>query len=164
MSSRFILINVKGTNISIKVLMNALCSEGERTGVFTDDRIEWVKITNTRGGENIVWYDYTNTSGGVHASFFEGAKLSAEEYAWYFEDTDICILRDILYQEWHLVYNIVIQMAQERLPHPRFLAFTHSHPFDWFSNVEHPFSASFTDMPRTRFEYPAHSGVIANQA
>lgn len=148
-------------NISVKVLVSALCPDGERTGVFADDRIEWVKISNTYDGKNIVWHDYTNTSGGVHASFFEEAKLFAEEYVRYLGDADVCILHDILYQGWHLVHNIAIRMAQERLPHTRFLAFTHSLPFNRPNNVEYPFSARFTDMPRTRFVYPTHSGIPA---
>ena len=148
-------------NISVKVLVSALCPDGERTGVFADERVEWVKISNTCGGENIVWHDYTNTSGGVHASFFEEAKLFAEEYVRYLGDADVCILHDILYQGWHLVHNIAIRMAQERLPHTRFLAFTHSLPFNRPNDLEYPFSARFTDMPRTRFVYPTRSGIPA---
>lgn len=169
LSSTYSLVNVVAdqiemllrANISVKVLVSALCPDGERTGVFADERIEWVKISNTFGGENIVWHDYTNTSGGVHASFFEEAKLFAEEYVRYLGDADVCILHDILYQGWHLVHNIAIRMAQERLPHTRFLAFTHSLPFNRPNDLEYPFSARFTDMPRTRFVYPTRSGIPA---
>lgn len=169
LSSTYSLVNVVAdqiemllrANISVKVLVSELCPDGERTGVFADDRIEWVKITNTCGGKNIVWHDYTNTSGGVHASFFEEAKLFAEDFVRYLGDVDVCILHDILYQGWHLVHNIAVRMAQERLPHTRFLAFTHSLPFNRPNNVEYPFSARFTDMPRTRFVYPTHSGIPA---
>lgn len=169
LSSTYSLVNVVadqiemllGANISVKVLVSALCPDGERTGVFADERVEWVKISNICGGKNIVWHDYTNASGGVHASFFEEAKLFAEEYARYLGDVDVCILHDILYQGWHLVHNIAIRMAQERLPHTRFLAFTHSLPFNRPNDLEYPFSARFTDMPRTRFVYPTHSGIPA---
>lgn len=169
LSSTYSLVNVVAdqiemllrANISVKVLVSELCPDGERTGVFADDRIEWVKITNTCGGKNIVWHDYTNPSGGVHASFFEEAKLFAEDFVRYLGDVDVCILHDILYQGWHLVHNVAIRMAQERLPHTRFLSFTHSLPFNRPNNVEYPFSARFTDMPRTRFVYPTHSGIPA---
>lgn len=77
------------------------------------------------------------------------------------QDVDICILHDILYQGWHLVHNIAIRKAQEQLPHVRFLAFTHSLPVNRPQEMEYPFSARFTDMPRTKFIYPTYSGISA---
>lgn len=77
------------------------------------------------------------------------------------QDVDVCILHDILYQGWHLVHNIAIRKAQKQLPHVRFLAFTHSLPVNRPQEMEYPFSARFTDMPRTKFIYPTYSGISA---
>lgn len=148
-------------NVPVKVLVSETCPDKERTGVFSDKRIEWVKITNTRNGQNITWHDYSNTSGHVHESFFEEANLIAADFVRHLKDVDVCILHDILYQGWHLVHNIAIRTAQEQLPHIRFLAFTHSLPLNRPKELEYPFSARFTDMPRTKFVYPTYSGIPA---
>ena len=169
LSSTYSLVNVVADQIgmllhagvSVKVLVSERCPDRERTGVFSDERVEWVKITNTNHGENIVWHDYSNATGQVHASFFEEADLFAEEYVSHLRDVDVCILHDILYQGWHLVHNIAIRRAQERLPGLRFLAFTHSLPLERPGELAYPFSARFTDMPRTRFVYPTYSGLSA---
>lgn len=70
-------------------------------------------------------------------------------------------MHDILYQGWHLIHNIAIRKAQQQLPHVRFLAFTHSLPLNRPLQMEYPFSARFTDMPKTRFIYPTLSGIPA---
>ena len=128
---------------------------------MTDERLEWVKIANTRNGRVIQWYDYAGASGSVHDSFFEEVALIARDFETYLADVDVCILHDILYQGWHLVHNIAIRMVQEKLPHLRFLSFTHSLPANRPLEMEYPFSARFTDMPRTRFVYPTWSGIPA---
>ena len=148
-------------NVYVKVLVSETCPDKERTGVFSDQRIEWVKITNTLHGENITWHDYSSPTGHVHASFFEEADLIAADYVRHLQDVDVCILHDILYQGWHLVHNIAIRTAQKQLPHVRFLAFTHSLPLNRPKDMAYPFSARFTDMPRTRFIYPTYSGISA---
>ena len=169
LSSTYSLVNVVADQIEmllqsgagVKVLVSETCPDRERTGIFLDPRLEWVKVTNTRNGKNIVWHDYTNATGNVHESFFEEAGLIAEDFVRHLQDVDVCILHDILYQGWHLVHNIAIRKAQEKLPHVRFLAFTHSLPVNRPKEMEYPFSARFTDMPRTRFVYPTHSGISA---
>lgn len=169
LSSTYSLVNVVAdqiemllrANIAVKVLVSETCPDRERTGVFSDKRIEWVKITNTLNGENIVWHDYSNAAGHVHESFYEEANVIAADFVRNLKDTDVCILHDILYQGWHLVHNIAIRTAQEHLPHTRFLAFTHSLPLNRPQELAYPFSARFTDMPRTRFIYPTYSGIPA---
>ena len=134
LSSTYSLVNVVAdqigmllrANISVKVLVNETCPDEERTGVFSDPRIEWVKITNTCNGKNIIWHDYSSPSGQVHDSFFQEADLIASDFVRHLKDVDVCILHDILYQGWHLIHNIAIRTAQKQLPHIRFLAFTHS--------------------------------------
>ena len=148
-------------HIAVKVLVSETCPDEERTGVFLDENIEWVKITNTLNGENITWHDYSGAAGQVHETFFQEADWIAADFVRHLRDVDVCIMHDILYQGWHLVHNIAIRKAQESLPHVRFLAFTHSLPVNRPRELEYPFSARFTGMPRTRFVYPTYSGIPA---
>lgn len=147
--------------VQVKVLVSETCPDGERTGIFADRRIEWVKIINTRNGDLIHWQDYSGATGTVHPTFFEEAELIARDFVRHLKDVDVCILHDILYQGWHLVHNIAIRKAQQELPQLRFLAFTHSLPVNRPKELEFPFSARFTGMPRTRFVYPTYSGLPA---
>ncbi len=148
-------------NVQIKVLVSETCPDTERTGVFSDEKLEWVKITNTRNGENIRWHDYSGGTGKVHETFFEEADEIAKDFVKHLKDVDVCIMHDILYQGWHLVHNIAIRKAQKELPHLRFLAFTHSLPVNRPKELEYPFSARFTGMPNTKFVYPTYSGISA---
>ena len=60
--------------ISVKVLVSETCPDQERTGVFLDPRLEWVKITNTLEGKPIVWHDYSSATGQVHETFYQEAQ------------------------------------------------------------------------------------------
>lgn len=169
LSSTYSLVNVVadqlrmllGLNVKVKLLVSEACPDEERTGIFLDKRIEWVKITNTRNGEAIKWYDYSGAAGEVHDTFFAEADLIAQDFAEHLKDVDVCILHDILYQGWHLVHNVAIRKAQQQLPHVRFLAFTHSLPAIRPKEISWPFSARFSPMPRTIFVYPTQSGLPA---
>lgn len=148
-------------HIQVKLLVSETCPDKERTGIFQDPRIEWVKITNTLDGKNIIWHDYSCPTGSVHETFFQEADVIAADFAAHLQDVEVCIMHDILYQGWHLVHNIAIRKAQKSLPHVRFLEFTHSLPVNRPPELEYPFSARFTGMPRTRFVYPTYSGIPA---
>lgn len=169
LSATYSLVNVVADQIkmlldarvAVKVLVSETCPDKERTGIFLDERIEWVKITNTLNGNNITWHDYSTPTGQVHETFFQEADLIAADFVKHLKDVDVCIMHDILYQGWHLVHNIAIRKAQQALPHLRFLAFTHSLPVNRPQELESPFSARYTDMPRTRFVYPTYSGIPA---
>lgn len=169
LSATYSLVNVVADQIAmlleaktaVKVLVSEDCPDGERTGVFADPRLEWVKITNTCGGEKIQWHDYSGAVGQVHETFFQEADVIAQDFVRHLQDVDVCILHDILYQGWHLVHNIALRTAQEHLPHVRFLAFTHSLPLNRPKKLEYPFSARYTGMPRTKFVYPTYSGISA---
>lgn len=39
-------------HVAVKLLVSETCPDSERTGIFSDERIEWVKITNTATGEH----------------------------------------------------------------------------------------------------------------
>ncbi|WP_274953472.1 glycosyltransferase [Angelakisella massiliensis] len=169
LSSTYSLVNVVAdqiemllrANIQVKVLVSETCPDQERKGIFADKRIEWVKIINTYKGANITWHDYSSGTGKVHETFFEEAELIAADFVRHLKDVDVCILHDILYQGWHLIHNIAIRTAQKELPHLRFLAFTHSLPLNRPMELEYPFSARYTPMPRTTFVYPTYSGLGA---
>lgn len=147
--------------IPVKVLVSESCPDRERTGAFADPRLEWVKITNTYQGHIIHWHDYSQAAGSVHETFRQEAESIAEDYVRHLQDVDVCFLHDILYQGWHLLHNIAIRTAQPRLPHVKFLAFTHSLPVTPPPQMESPFSARFSPMPRTTFIYPTKSGIAA---
>lgn len=68
-------------NVSVKVLVCETCPDSERTGIFSDARLEWVKITNTLNGQPIVWHDYSDASGTVHETFFAEAEAIAKDFA-----------------------------------------------------------------------------------
>ena len=141
LSSTYSLVNVVAdqlrmllaSGVSVKLLVSENCPEEERTGVFADPDIQWVKITNTMNGKNITWHDYSDTAGKVHDTFFQEADLIADDFVKHLKDVDVCIMHDILYQGWHLVHNIAIRKAQKQLPGVRFLAFTH-----WPGNMMFP--------------------------
>lgn len=149
------------SDIKIKVLVSETCPDAERTGVFCDKRIEWVKVKNTYQNKIIQWYDYSNATGRVHDTFYEEADSIALDLIKHLKDVDVCMMHDILYQGWHLVHNIAVRKAQKELPNVKFLAFTHSFPVNRPLTVEYPFSARFSDMPKTKFIYPTYSGIPA---
>lgn len=147
--------------VTVKMLVSETCPDEERTGVFRDPRVQWVKITNTLHGQPIRWYDYSGAVGTVHDTFYEEADAIAADFVHYLQDVDVCILHDILYQGWHLVHNVALRRAKAQLPRLRFLAFTHSLPVNRPKHMEEPFTARFTDLPGTRYVYPTHSGLPA---
>lgn len=169
LSSTYSLVNVVADHLNMllqegictKVLVSEDCPDNERKGVFADERIEWVKVTNKRKGEQIRWHDYAMPSGKVHDSFFEESDVIAADLAEKLSDVDVCMMHDILYQGWHLVHNIAVRKAQKELPHIRFIAFTHSLPVKPPLNMEYPFSARYESMPNTLFAYPTASGIPA---
>ncbi|MDN3017352.1 glycosyltransferase [Paenibacillus sp. BSR1-1] len=144
-----------------KVLVSETCPLEERYGVFLDERIEWVKIINQIDGKQIHWRDYSQPKEKVHDTFFNEAEIIAEDFVKNLEDVDVCIMHDIHYQGWHLVHNVAIRKAQERLPKVKFIAFTHSAPVNRPPNSNWPLSARFSSMPNTLYVYPTQSGIPA---
>ncbi|MDK2822466.1 MAG: hypothetical protein PWQ67_853 [Clostridia bacterium] len=148
-------------NIPTKVLVSQDCPDNERTGIFNDERIEWVKITNRLNGKLINWYDYSQSNGKVHDTFFEEAEVIAKDLVDKLSDVDVCIMHDIHYQSWHLVHNVAVRKTQEKLPQIKFIAFTHSAPVNRPPQPKWPFSARFTPMPKTIYVYPTQAGIPA---
>ena len=136
LSSTYSLVNVVAdqlqmlldAGIAVKMLVSENCPDRERTGIFSDPVLQWVKITNTLDGQPIHWRDYSAPTGSVHPTFHREADAIARDFVRHLQDVDVCILHDILYQGWHLVHNVALRKAQKQLPQLRFLSFTHSLP------------------------------------
>ncbi|MEG1925936.1 MAG: glycosyltransferase [Ruthenibacterium sp.] len=146
--------------ISVKMLVSEHCPDSERTGVFADARIEWIKIVNSKDGQFFKWHTYTKSADKIHDTFFEEAALIAADFAENLQDASVCILHDILYQGVHLLHNVAIRDAQKSLPHVHFLAFTHSAPATHL-DADYPVSCMFSPMPNTTFIYPTQCGLAA---
>lgn len=148
-------------DIPVKLLVSEYCSDTERPGIFSDGRIEWVKIKSSIDGNQIELYDYSNPESKLHKTFYSEAKFFAGEFEKALSDVDVCIMHDILYQGAHYVHNIAIRMAQKNLPNVRFLSFSHSLPDKRPLHVGEEMSGRYTPMPNTLFVYPGHSGITA---
>lgn len=147
--------------IPTKLLVSQDCPDTQRFGVFSNDKLEWVKIINRYQDKQITWHDYTQGTGTVHENFLAEADVIAENLISVLSDVDVCILHDIHYQGWHLIHNVALRKARESLPNLRCIAFTHSAPVNRPPRVEWPFSARFTPIPRTIYVYPTQAGISA---
>lgn len=147
--------------IETKVLVSQDCPDDDREGIFADERLDWVKITNRLGDEQIHWYDYSKPDGEIHASFMEEADVIAQDLYRHLQDVNVCIMHDIHYQGWHLVHNAALRKAQKRLTQLKFVAITHSAPVNRPPLLKYPFSCRYTSMPNTIYTYPTYSGISA---
>lgn len=169
LSSTYSLVNVVADHLGMllragiptKILVSEDCPDQERSGIYADTRLEWVKVTNRIHGKQIEWHDYALPGGKVHQSFEAETELLAADFEEKLRDVDVCMMHDILYQGWHLIHNIAIRKAQKNLPHVKFIAFTHSLPVNRPCHLDSPFSARYEPMPNTIFAYPTASGLPA---
>lgn len=169
LSNTYSLVNVVAEHLKMlldgeietKVLVSEECPDSERQGIFSDERIEWVKIVNSLNGEQFHWQDYSQPTGKVHKTFFDEAEIVASDLEANLSDVDICIMHDIHYQGWHLLHNVAIRKVQEKLPNVKFLAITHSAPVNRPLKSDYPFSCRYTPMPNTTYVYPTYSGISA---
>lgn len=148
-------------DIKTKLLVSDYCPDSDRNGIYLDDRIEWIKVINTINGKNMTWYDYCQSDGQVHETFYEEVDLIAKDLVDKLSDVDVCIMHDIHFLGWHLVHNVAIRKAQQDLPNVKFIAFTHSFPFNPAPDSKWPFSTRYTPMPKTTYVYPSQSGIPA---
>jgi len=149
------------SEMQVKMLVCEDCPDNERQGIFADERLEWVKITNKLNGDQIHWQDYSQPDGKVHETFFVEADAVAIDLEANLSDVDVCIMHDIHYQGWHLIHNVAIRKAQQNLPNVKFIAITHSAPVNRPPNPKWPFSCRYTPMPNTIYVYPTYSGIPA---
>ncbi|MEG0826609.1 MAG: glycosyltransferase [Bacilli bacterium] len=147
-------------NIKVKMLVSEHCPDNERSGVFSDERIEWVKIVNSNEGKIFHWKTYSKADDKISDTLFKEAKLITDDFIKNLKDVDICIMHDILYQGVHLVHNIAIREAQKALPKVKFISYTHSAPTNHIK-AEYPISCMFSPMPNTTFVYPTECGLKA---
>ncbi|MEG0994514.1 MAG: glycosyltransferase [Bacilli bacterium] len=145
-------------NIKVKMLVSEHCPDSERTGIFNDERLEWIKIINSENNEIFHWKTYGPNNNKIDDNFFHQADLIASDYVKYLKDVDICIMHDILYQGLHLLHNVAIRKAQEELPNLKFLSFTHSAPVKHFETT-YPINCLYKEMPNTVFIYPTICGL-----
>lgn len=148
-------------NIQPVMLVSEHCPIGTREGIFKDKRIEWRKVANTVDGKQIHWRDYSSPVGEIHDTFFKEVDVITRDLIKKLSDVDACIMHDIHYQGWHLIHNVAVRKAQEKLPNLKFIAFTHSAPANKPEKVEWPLSARYTPMPNTTYVYPTQSGIPA---
>lgn len=148
-------------NVQPIMLVSENCPMDSRYGIFLDERIEWRKVVNNVDGNQIHWRDYSQAFGEVHDTFFKEADIVANDLVEKLSDADACIMHDIHYQGWHLLHNVAVRKAQEKLPDLKFIAFTHSAPVNRPLKTEWPFSARFSSMPNTIYVYPTQSGITA---
>lgn len=148
-------------DIPTKLLVCEHFADSSKYGVYLDERIEWARVANTLDGRQIHWKDYAQPDGKVHDTFFQEADVIAEDLVKKLSDVDVCILHDILYQGWHLIHNVALRKAQEKLPHIRFISFSHSAPVNRPPNPKWPFSARYTPMPRTTYIAFTYASISA---
>ncbi|MGL4344633.1 MAG: glycosyltransferase [Cellulosilyticaceae bacterium] len=148
-------------DIHIKCLVSQDCPDSERSEVFLDPRIQWIKMTNRHEGRPIHWHDYTHANMTLHDTFFDEAQTISCDLITHLQDVDFCLLHDIHYQGWHLVHNVALHLATPHLPHVKFLAFTHSAPVMPPDTLIWPFSARFSPLQNTHYIYPTQAGLPA---
>lgn len=152
------LIMMLENEIPVKMLVSEHCPDSDRTGVFADSRITWVKIVNSKNGEPFHWENYTQKNLPPDDEFMEAVDNIAIDFEKALIDIDVCILHDILYQELHLLHNAAIRKVQEKLSSIRFLSFTHSAPVP-HQDVSYPANCLYTSMPNTLYCYPTKCGL-----
>lgn len=141
--------------------------EKEKSGIYLDPRIKWIKVCNRYNGKQIHWRDYSSPEMAIHKDFMEEATAIGRDLAVKLKNVDVCIMHDIHYQGWHLVHNVAVRYAAERLPHLRFIAMTHSLPDETqrFRQIDWPHSARYSPMHNTIYTYPTECGLpsLSNQ-
>ncbi len=150
-------------NIEVMLLVSEDLNLEERKGIYLDSRIEWVKVCNRFKGEVIKWRDYSSPHIPIHKTFTEEAETIGRDLVEKLKNVNVCMLHDILYQGWHLLHNVAIRYAAERLPELRFIAMTHSLPDESQVGIQvkWPHSARYSPMNNTTFVYPTECGLKA---
>lgn len=147
--------------MKVRLLVSESCPEEERYGIYLDERVEWVKVTNTLDGNEIIWHDYSDMESELHSTFEEEAQVIAEDLVDKLKDVDVCMMHDILYQGMHYLHNRAIRIAAKKLNHLGFLAFSHSYPMTRPVLLKEDRKGMYSSMPNTLLAYPTRSGVSA---
>lgn len=147
--------------IEVRLLVSEDLNEEERWGIYSDPRIEWVQVCNHYKGKQLTWRDYNSPKMPIHGTFMEEARFVGDDLLQKLQELDVCILHDILFQGWHLLHNVAVRYAAERLPNLRFIAMTNSLPDESQVGkpVPWPHSARYSPLPNTDYVYPALCGL-----
>ncbi|MGL4344235.1 MAG: glycosyltransferase [Cellulosilyticaceae bacterium] len=147
--------------IEVKLLVSEECPDEQRAGIWLDERIEWVKVTNQYQGRQIIWYDYYDPTMTLHDTFEGEVQVVSEDFERCLEGVDVCMLHDILYQGKHYIHNMAIRKTQKALPRLKFVAFTHSFPVNVSTKASGVMKGRYTSLPQTLYVYPTRSGIGA---
>lgn len=145
-------------NISVRLIVSESCND-TLFGVYTDKRIEWVRIKEILNGNPIKIYNYLKADTKLHDTFNEEVEMYASEFEKALLDIDFCLMHDILYQGWNYVYNMAIRKAQKKLSNVKFFSFTHSSPFKRPKIITESIKGRFTPMDNNYFVCPSYSMV-----
>lgn len=149
--------------IEVRLLVCEDLPDTEKHGIYLDPRIEWAGVCNRYLGEQIHWRDYSSPDIPVHPDFFNEAAVISEDLAEKLKDLDVCMMHDIHYQGWHLLHNVAVRLAAQKLPKLRFIAVTHSLPDEsrYDQKLSWPHSARYSPMKNTIYTYPTQCGLLS---
>ncbi len=150
---------LKYSEYEVTLFVSETCDMSEIFGVYQSEKLEIKTIVNKINDTQIKWIDYDNTN-ELDKNFFNEVEVIKNDMIEKLRDYNICIMHDILYQGVHLVHNVAIRKAQEKLSNLRFVSCTHSMPLE-YEELNYPFNQRFCDMPNTIFTYPTASGLKA---
>ncbi|MGF7144697.1 hypothetical protein HNQ56_003129 [Anaerotaenia torta] len=147
--------------IEVKLLVCEDLPDSEKHGIYLDPRIEWAKVCNRYRGEQIHWRDYSSPDTPIHPELLEEAAAVGADLTEKLKDVTVCMMHDIHYQGWHLLHNIAVRYAAERLPRLKFIAVTHSLPDEsgYGRDIPWPHSARYSPMRNTIYTYPTECGL-----
>ena len=147
--------------IEVRLLVCEDLPDREKTGIYLDPRIEWVRVCNRYRGKQIQWRDYHSPSVPIHSTFMDEATVVGKDLVRKLSNLDVCIMHDIHYQGWHLLHNVAVRYAAARLPNLRVIAVTQARPEEsqMYNSVSWPHSARYTPMDHTIYTYPTSCGL-----
>ncbi len=150
---------LKYSDYEVTLFVSETCDMSESFGIYLDKKLKIETIANKIDDTQIQWVDYDITN-ELDKNFYKEVAIIEKDMVEKLKGFDLCIMHDILYQGVHLIHNLAIRKAQEKLDNLRFIACTHSMPLE-YQNLEYPFNQRFCDMPKTIFTYPTASGLKA---
>lgn len=144
---------------TVKLLVSESCPEEERYGVYLDERLDYIKVTNTIEGEPIVWHNYSDIDQELHVGFEKEVESVAEDLVKKLEGIEVCIMHDILYQGMHYLHNCAIRKAQKRLGGIGFISEIHSFPLIHPKVIPEAMKGYYMPMPNTLYVFPTRAGI-----
>lgn len=147
--------------IDVKIIVSDECSDAEISHSFSDSRIEWIKITSQLGSLPIAWKDYFQNPPKEEDNVEERVAIIASQLEQHLEDVSLCMLHDILYQGTLYLHNLAIRLVANKLKQLRFIAFTHSYPFNRPQVIPPHLAPRYTPLPNCVYAFPTRAGIPA---